>query len=122
MISFFLGSIMLPSYSTMELYFSNFIQVLLNEHSFDHITQEHSSKLRIYFDHFQKATLEHASFFDLHQLDLSQFQLTLSNFQDITIKKTLFDTITQCNRLIFRNYKNIYFSLFSEIFIDIFNL
>jgi len=80
----------------MELYFSNFIQVILDEHSFDHITQEHSSELIINFDHFQYATLSHNSFFDFHQLDLSRFHLSLSNFQILAIEQTLFDTISQC--------------------------
>lgn len=92
----FKGSLLLPSYSKMELYFSNFIGVLLNEHSFDHITQEHSSQLQIHFDHFQYATLEHTSFYDLHQLDQSQFYLTLSNFQQLNIEQILFHSITQC--------------------------
>ncbi|CAF0811119.1 unnamed protein product [Rotaria sordida] len=101
------GSILLPSYATMEFYFSNFLQVSLNEHSFDHITQEHASQLRIQFDHFQYAILDHTSFFDLHQLDQSQFYLTFSNFQSITIEKTLFDTITQLKSSIIFSIYNI---------------
>ena len=97
----FLGSILLPSYAKVELYISNFNHVLLNEHSFDHITQEHSSKLRIHFDHFQYATLEHTSFFDLHQLDQSQFYLTFSNFQGLNIEQILFHSITQCKFFLF---------------------
>ena len=91
-----LGSLLLPSFSRVELFFSNFRRVLFREHSFDHITQEHSSQLRINFDHFHDAILEHTSFFDLHQLDQSQFHLSLSNFEDVNIEQTLFDTITQC--------------------------
>jgi hypothetical protein len=118
---FYLGSILLPSDSTMELYFSNFNRVILSEHSFDHITQEHSSKLRITFDRFQYATFEHTSFFDLHQLDQSEFYLTLSNFYELNIEQTLFDTITQCKFIyfLFAN-ENIFY--FSKIFINIFNI
>ena len=118
---FCLGSILLPSDSTMELYFSNFKRVILSEHSFDHITQEHSSKLRITFDRFQHATFEHTSFFDLHQLDQSEFYLTLSNFYELNIEQTLFDTITQCKFIyfLFVNKNTFYFS---KIFINIFNI
>ncbi|CAF1556077.1 unnamed protein product [Adineta ricciae] len=89
------GSNMLPSYSHMDLMFTNFIQVIFEEHSFDHITQEHSSELMLSFDRFQYATLAHNSFYDFHQLDLARFQLSLANFQSLTIEQTLFDTITQ---------------------------
>ncbi|UJR10700.1 hypothetical protein I4U23_014893 [Adineta vaga] len=89
------GSILLPSYSHMDLSFANFIQVIFEEHSFDHITQEHSSELILNFDRFQYATLSHNAFFDFHQLDLARFQLLLANFQSLTIEQTLFDTITQ---------------------------
>ncbi|CAF0896471.1 unnamed protein product [Rotaria sp. Silwood1] len=89
------GSILLPSYSYMELYFANFIQVLLNEHSFNHIKQEYSSELIINFDHFQYATFLHNSFFDFHQFDESRFHLSLLNFQSLTIEQTLFDRVTQ---------------------------
>ena len=94
------GSILLPSYSIMELYFANFQRVLFNEHSFDHITEEHSSELRIHFDRFQSALLEHTSFFDLHQLDQSKFFLTFSNFQTFNIEQILFHSITQCKFLL----------------------
>jgi len=85
----------------MKLYFSNFVRILLNEHSFDHITQEQSSELIINFDHFQSATLSHNTFYDFHQLDQSRFHLSLSNFQSLIIEETLFDTITQCKYLSF---------------------
>ncbi|CAF3292890.1 unnamed protein product [Rotaria socialis] len=101
------GSILLPSYARIELYFSNFRQVLLNEHSFDHITQEHASKFSISFDRFQYATLKHSSFFDLHQLDQSQFYLAFSNFQSLTIEKSLFDIITQLKSSIIFSIYNI---------------
>ena len=95
-----LGSILLPSYATMELYFSHFHRVLFDEHSFDHITQEHFSQLRLNFDRFDEARLEHRSFIDLHQLDQSEFHLTLANFHRLTIEQTLFETITQCKHSI----------------------
>ncbi len=91
----------------MELYFSNFVRILFNEHSFDHITQEHSSELLINFDHFQSATLSHNSFFDLNQLDRSRFHLSLSNFQNLIIEQTLFDTITQCKLFFLFVLKNL---------------
>jgi len=74
----YLGSILLPSYSTMKLYISNLVRILLNEYSFDHITQEHSSKLQINFNHFQYEIFKYTSFFDLHQLDQSQFFIRFS--------------------------------------------
>jgi hypothetical protein len=83
----------------MELYFSNFIRLVLNEHSFDHITEEKSSELIINFDHFQSAIVSHNSFYDFHQFDQSRFHLSLSNFQNLKIEQTLFDTITQCKYL-----------------------
>ncbi|CAF1387606.1 unnamed protein product [Rotaria sordida] len=89
------GSIQLPSYSYMELYFANFIQVVLNEHSFNHIKQEYSSKLIIKFDRFQYATFSHNSFFDFHQSNESRFHLSLLNFQNLKIEQTLFDRIIQ---------------------------
>jgi len=88
----------------MELYFTNFIQILLNEHSFDHITQEQSSELMINFNHFQSTTLSHNSFYDFHQFQQSRFHLSLSNFQSLTIEETLFDTITQCKNLFSSKY------------------
>jgi len=96
----------------MELYFTNFIRILLNEHSFDHITQEQSSELIINFNYFQLATLSHNSFYDFHQFKQSYFHLSLSNFQSLTIEQTLFDTITQCKNLF--SFKK---SLFSFILI-----
>ncbi|CAF1499236.1 unnamed protein product, partial [Adineta steineri] len=101
------GSILLPPYSYMELYFSNFIQILFEEHSFDHITQEHSSELILNFDRFQYATLSHNAFYDLHQLDLSRFHFSLSNFQSLTIEQTLFDTITQLKSSLIISIYNI---------------
>ncbi|CAF4444367.1 unnamed protein product, partial [Adineta steineri] len=91
----------------MELYFSNFIQILFEEHSFDHITQEHSSELILNFDRFQYATLSHNAFYDLHQLDLSRFHFSLSNFQSLTIEQTLFDTITQLKSSLIISIYNI---------------
>lgn len=90
------GSILLPSYSKMNFYFSNFQRVFFAEHSFDHITEEHASEIRIHFDRFQLAFIQHTTFFDLHQLDQSKFFLTFSNFQTMNIEQNLFHSITQC--------------------------
>ena len=105
----------------MEFYFSNFQGVLINEHSFDHITEEHSSQLRIHFDHFQYAILEHTAFFDLHQLDQSKFELKFSNFENLNIEQVLFHSITQC-KLSFSSSSFFYLFNSSTIFIDRFNL
>jgi hypothetical protein len=107
----------------MELYFSNFGRVLLNEHSFDHITEEHSSQLRIHFDHFRDARLEHTSFFDLHQLDQSQFYLTFSNFYGLNIQQILFHSITQCKLLLFILIKYSFIILVqSSLIVSIYNM
>lgn len=117
-----LGSILLPSYSLMELYFSNFQRVLFTEHCFDHITQEHSSQLRIHFDRFHTALLQHTSFFDFHQLDQSQFFLTFSNLQSLNIEQILFHSITQCKKNIFFNFLLLNFFSFSKILDDYIDL
>jgi hypothetical protein len=96
MIFYLLGSFFLPSSSTMEFYFSNFVHLLLKEHSFSHLTQAHSSQLQINFDRFHSATIGSGSFNDFHQLDESQFRLTFSNFQDLIIEHMLFYVVTQC--------------------------
>ncbi len=107
----------------MELYFTNFIRILLNEHSFDHIIQEQSSELIINFDHFQLATLSHNSFYDFNQFEQSRFHLSLSNFQSLIIEQTLFDTITQCKNLFPLKYLLLSFILiYSKLIFNNINL
>jgi hypothetical protein len=89
---------LLAPFSHIELYVSDFRRLILNEHSFDHITQEHASQLRLSFDHFDEAIVEHRSFVDVHQLDQSEFHLIFANLRRLTIEQTLFDTITQRKR------------------------
>ncbi|CAF2955772.1 unnamed protein product [Rotaria sp. Silwood2] len=101
------GSILLPSYSYMELYFANFLQVFLNEHSFNHIKQERSSELIINFDRFQYARLSHNSFYEFHQFDESRFHLSLLNFQSLTIEETLFERVTQLKSYIIMSIYNL---------------
>ncbi|CAF1381530.1 unnamed protein product [Adineta steineri] len=101
------GSFYIPAYSTMEFYFSNFVYASLNDHSFNHITQAHSSNLQINFNYFHSASIGYASFYEYHQLDESQFHLIFSNFQDLTIEPKLFHTVTQLKSSITFSLYNI---------------
>ncbi|CAF4751261.1 unnamed protein product [Rotaria socialis] len=101
------GSLLLPSYSSMELYFLNFLQVFLNPHSFAHVRQEHSSELIIKFDRFQYASLAQNSFVNFHQLRESRFHLSLLNFHGLTIEQNLFERVTQLKSYIIISIYNL---------------
>lgn len=108
----------------MELYFTNFVRLLYNRHSFQHLTQEEFSELIINFDQFQSARFLHHSFSNFHQFDQSRFHFSLSNFRHLITEQTFFDTVTQCKY--FSSLKKKSFSYLSIdqslLIISIYNL
>lgn len=91
----FVGTFNLPSYSSVDLYFSNFVYASLKDRSFSHLTQDRVSNLQIHFDHFHHVSIGSGSLMELHQLDRSRFQLIFSNFRSLKIEHTLFSLVTQ---------------------------